>query len=154
MTAMPLAIRDYADPGDTGFVVTSWLESFHDGSKVARRVRFGDYRDPQRRIIHRLLRRSLTLVACDPEQREHLLGFVVGERAGTRLVLHYVYVRQTRRQHGCARMLLDELARRLGTRGITYTHETFVGERIIGRHIKAGLDARWNPFLVWGEEAA
>ena len=151
--AMPIEVRD-AVADDHGFVVSAWLESYHDGSKIARRVLFRDYREAQRRIIHRLLRRSVAIVACDPEATGHLLGFALGERAGNTLVLHYVYVRQTRRRHGVARKLVAELVQRLSTRALVYTHETYVGEKIIGAEIRQGLEARWNPFLVWAEEHA
>lgn len=149
----PCELRD-AREDDTGFVIGSWLESHHRGSKLARRVRWADYRDPQRRICRRLLRRGVCVVACDPEAPDHLHGFALGERAGSRLVLHFVYVRQTRRRAGLASALVRELERRLSTRGITYTSETYVGEDVISRKVASGLDARFNPWLVWGEEAA
>jgi GNAT superfamily N-acetyltransferase len=144
----PVELRTAQD-GDQGFVMTSWLESYHQGSRVARATRWADYREPMRRIVRRLLRRSVCLVACDPEEPSHLLGFAVGERDRRRLILHYLYVRQTRRRSGLATMLVGELARRLGTEGITYTHETHVV-----RDLVRGRDARWNPWIVWGEEVA
>lgn len=156
----PHCVRDYSAEHDVGFVADSWLHSHHKGSKIARRTRMRDYRDQQRRRIHRILRRGVCLVAYDPDGPEpvgpdsHLLGYAVGERVAGRLILHYVYVKATRRKHGLATVLVTELVRRLGTSGVTYTHETYLADRIMGRKAKAGLDALWNPWLVWGEEAA
>lgn len=156
----PVRLRDFSTEHDVGFVADSWLQSYHRNSKVARKTLLRDYREAQRGIIHRILRRAVVLVAYDPEGPEpvgpdsHLLAYAVGERAGSRLVLHYVYVKPTRRKCGLGEMLVTELARRLGTSGVTYTHETYIAERIIGRRVKAGLDARWNPWLVWAEQAA
>jgi hypothetical protein len=142
----PVSIRP-AEATDLGFIVGGWLESYHAGNAPMRAVRFGRYKPPMRRLIHDILGRSTVLVACDPEAPDHLEGFVVGAMAGSVPVLHYVYVKQTRRKYGLAQMLSAAALEKLGVeRWWEHSHTTYVGTRI--------ADAKgiaFNPFLAYPE---
>lgn len=138
------AFRD-AGEDDIGFVVHSWLESMHDGCTWLRKARFGRYKGPMRRIIHRTLARSVVLVACDPADPRHLVGFVVAERVGELATCHYVYVRQTRRKVGLARELGRQALERLSCeRWAEYTCDTIVGMALAQR-----VGAEFAPFSLW-----
>lgn len=140
----PCAFRPYNET-DTGLVVHSWLESYHDGAPWLRKARFGRYKGPMRRAIHRVLTRSTVVVACDPEDQTHVLGWVAAELVGRIAVMHYAYVRQARREKGLARELARRALEQLGAeRWGEYTCDTFVGVQVANRR---GVD--FAPFALW-----
>ena len=99
----PCLIRA-AEPSDTGLVAHSWVESYYRGSRDVRGVRVGHYRVPMFRRVERILAAASTLVACDPDDRDHLLGWVCWSGP----TLHYAYTTQLRRSCGLMGALLDE----------------------------------------------
>jgi hypothetical protein len=134
-----------AEGGDVGYIVTGWLESFHDANPEARLVRFARYKNPMRRRIKEILETAHVLMACDPADPDHLYGFICFEKIGLAPVIHYVYVSQLRRSVGLARGLATEALRILGgSAWAEYTHHTYVGGRIATAH---GIE--FNPFAAW-----
>lgn len=114
-------------PDDLRFVRSAWLQS-HSTSDFAKLCTPPPYWaenghggrayfDGQRLLIERLIASSVVLVA---EGEADLDGFAVGWPGA---ILHYVYVRQTRRARGVARALLDALDLRPG-RNVRYTHRS------------------------------
>jgi hypothetical protein len=79
-----------ASPEDAAYIVSSWLESWHAGCPMMRRVRFSHYKPHARAMMQRLMARSVVMMACDPEDATHLLGYAVGEPAADGALLHYV----------------------------------------------------------------
>lgn len=137
-----------AEAGDVGYIVHSWLESYHAGNALMRQVRFGRYKEPMRRSIHRLLGTSQVYVACDAADSSRLYGWACGELYGDTPVLHYVYVAQLFRGVGMARDLCNQLLRHWREERIEEcTHLTFVGGKIAGRR-----EVEYNPFRI--KEAA
>lgn len=140
------------EPGDVGFVVSSWLESFHKGSRIGRMQRFALYRLPMRRLIHRLLERSTVLVAVDVLDRTHIFGWVCAERltAPSSIALHYLYVRETRRKVGLGRELVELVRTQLDGQIVAFTHATDLGVDVASRWWQQGApEADFNPFLAW-----
>lgn len=143
-----VAFREAIPKDDTGFVAHSWVESFHKGSLDMKLVRFGRYRGPMFRRIATILNRSLVLVAFEPSEPSHLLGWVAAEKDGELAVIHYVYVLHTRRDVGLASALIREAFERLRVKSETwlYTHPTYIGARLANR---VGHGGEYNPCFLW-----
>jgi len=133
----PCLIRP-AEPSDTGLVAHSWVESYYRGSRDVRCVKVSHYRQPMFRRVERVLASSSTLVACEPDDRDHLLGWVCW-RGPT---LHYVYVTQLRRSSGLMAALLDAADREGQLE--TYSHRT---DRWMSMEDSRTL--RFNPCALW-----
>jgi GNAT superfamily N-acetyltransferase len=68
----------------------------------------------QHAIISEILDRgALVLVARDEEEPGFLHGFLVAERVGGDVVMHWVYVKADSRKYGVAQALFDEAMDRL-----------------------------------------
>jgi len=136
-----------ATPDDVGFLLSSWLESWHDGCPLMRTVRFRDFKPAARAMAVRLLASSVAMVACDPDDETAILGYAVGEpRVEGGPLLHYVYVRHSRRRHGLAKALVERCRAHIGApKWAAYTHETYVTRRIDPARKPA-----YDPFRAWG----
>ncbi len=135
----PCLVRP-AKASDEGFIAHSWVESYHRGCKELRGVAFKGYRSAQFWRVARLLERSQALVACDPDDPDHLLGWVVSSGP----LLHYVYVSHLRRREGLASHLLAAAEAHASTPLRAYSHRTQAGARVIASR---GLD--FDPCSVW-----
>lgn len=128
-----------ATEGDLPFIVDSWMRSYSKSVTVARPI----YDRFQRELIERLLKASTVLVACNSESPSQLFGYVVAQRRGAVVVLHYVYVKQIFRHFGIAAALLSHV----GAQGrCQYTHRTKKGESLARK-----LGAHFNPYLLPGD---
>lgn len=132
VTAAAIGLRP-ARVGDLPFVFNSWLESYK-AYPLALGVPKAKYFADQHALITELLRRGECLMAVNPADDTHLLGYVVHEPA--RRVVHYVYVKHPLRREGIARHLLSAIH----AEGCTYTHHTPAGAQIAFR-----LKAHFNP---------
>lgn len=91
-----------AIPGDTNFLINSWVsEARH--APAARFVRDSEYFVDQRQLVLDLLRTSETLVACSPDEEDHIFGYIV---FGPGPVVSWVYVKSAYRRIGLADVLL------------------------------------------------
>jgi GNAT superfamily N-acetyltransferase len=120
----PHLIRS-AEERDTSFLIGCWLEGWKSAAPKGtwrHSLRWPRYRVQQTAIIKAILARGVAVVACVPEDSDHLLGFAVGE--GT--CLHYVHVRPERRRLGLGRLLAEGLELPLAEA----SHMTPAGERL------------------------
>lgn len=92
---------------DLPFIVNAWLKSYRTAEPGATNT---VYFHEQKALILRLLNEQETLLAVDPEDPEHILGFVCWDPAkggpDSWPTLHYVYVKFALRRNGLARELL------------------------------------------------
>lgn len=142
-----------ANEGDLGFIVHSWTESWHKNSPEMRQVRFGVFRNAMRRRAVGFATRCVTLVACDPDDHSHVLGWACVEMRGGIGVVHYVYVREMRRERGLASTLVRSALERAGCAAgapWVFTHATYIGARVAGR--KGHGCEGYNPVLTWTDE--
>ena len=96
-TAFPLAHRFRpAVNGDGPLILSAWSKE-HRHSPSSRFVRDRDYFADQRAIVLHLLRTSATIVACSPDDEEHVLGFITH---GPGPVVHWVYTKNSYRRLG------------------------------------------------------
>lgn len=142
----PIAFRP-ATVDDYGFVVKSWLASYHGGTPAMRAVPWHRYKREQRAIIRDAIEREdkhgACIVACDPDEPSTLYGFAAGWDDIGVGVVHYAYVTQTRRSVGLARALVRALGQACGRTITTYSHTTVQG---LAFTRKLGL--RYDPFAL------
>lgn len=91
------------EPKDYGYCCASWLESLRAAQHPSANARA--WRDALSESVARRLRAGSLVVACDSDDADRLYGFACAERD----VLHYVYVRSTRRGSGLAARLVVAL---------------------------------------------
>lgn len=132
-----------SEPGDLVAIRSWWSDSYHDGDAQLRELPFRAYRDRMHARIGRILARASTEchVACLPDDPQHVIGFLVGERT----TLHYVYVRDARRGYGVARALTN--AWYAGHPAVECSHRTKSGGSLI-----AAWNLRYNPLAVEGPQ--
>lgn len=131
---MPIALRP-ATEVDLPFIVSTWLESYIR-SPATRRIPKAVFLGYHRQVIDRILAQHGAMVACDPGDPDVLYGWRV---LGGPALLHYCYVKETRRNQGVARALLGSWSH-----GIRITHWTPACKRARDR----GVDIRWEPHLL------
>lgn len=85
---MTLRIR-LAKPDDMGLILDAWRRSYEDSPAVKGADR-EHYRIEMTRAIRRLCDRAEVRVACNPDDEDHVVGFV----AFTGREFHYGYVKQ------------------------------------------------------------
>ena len=107
MKQAPQTTYRAATKDDINFVLSSWLQSFREdldwdlpGFKVFY------WLEP---LIKLVLNRSQVLLATDPEDSTHLIGYVVYTKLPDQLVVHYIYTKAAFRRLGTARNLLKLL---------------------------------------------
>lgn len=106
MSELPFDIR-LARPSDFAFVKNAWLESFK--ARAIAKIE---------REIDKLARGHVQ-IACDRVDDDTLLGFVAADEG----VLHYAYVKESVRNAGIARALVESLPIE------AYSFRTDIGER-------------------------
>lgn len=101
-----LPVRD-ARVSDHAFIIDAWKRSF-EGAAAVRMCDRDHYRAEMTTVIRKLLGKPdvFTLVAYDPEDENHLVGFACMTRDDVGAELHYVYVKKDFRGRGIARALI------------------------------------------------
>lgn len=107
---------------DSNFLYSSWIRSFR-ASSVNAGLPGREYHARQKRRIGVILGRPDTavIVACDPDDDEHIYGYVVFEMGEVTAMLHYVYVKESFRRFGLGGVLID-LVKRLPREYFCFTH--------------------------------
>lgn len=102
---------------DRNYILATWLNCFFL-SRIARMMDRPLYFFEQKRVILRLLERSSTVVAANPEEPSQIFGFIVGEapqdlpavsETVRAAIVHYCYVNSLYRENGLGRRLVREL---------------------------------------------
>ncbi len=118
---LPHTLRPYAET-DLPVAVHAWTQELrHSG--FSRSVPDNVYFPEQRRLVTALVCASTTLVACNPEDANHVFGYVCGVRGvpGSSVsVLHWLYVKSVYRKVGLGALLLDALLGTVEDRLLTY----------------------------------
>jgi GNAT superfamily N-acetyltransferase len=116
---------DKATEAELPFVFRSWCRSYRTAPGSMRMPAHAFYLW-QRDVIDRILaRKPLVLVARDVAHDVFLYGFLVAERVGTGLVVHFCYCKRDWRGQGIARALLAEAIERIGAGAseLLYSHD-------------------------------
>jgi GNAT superfamily N-acetyltransferase len=143
---VPFKIRP-AMEGDVPFIFSSWLKSYR-ASIGTKQVNNTVFFSEHHKIIENLLRTSSTFVICPAEDEAQICGYICAEQVDSIFVLHYVYVKQTFRGLGIAKLLLNKFDHDPEMAGIC-THMTRVGETLSQRY-----GFLYNPYVATTEEYA
>lgn len=94
-----------ADPADLNFIINSHLRSMRT-HPAFKRIPNEKYFTKQKEVLRDHLIAQKTLVLCNPEDRGHIFGYVIGvpdERT------FFIYIKHTYRKFGLAKRLLEAL---------------------------------------------
>ena len=144
-----------AEPRDRDFVQATLLNHFYEESHWALRLTTRTFFDGHGPLVQTLLDRSTvtTLVACETEDPDALLGFVVFEHAdqyGNAPILDFLYVKKAWRGLGIGRMLFEATGFPKDLAGV---HVSFATKAWFSTMAQRGLEERfravYDPYLQW-----
>ena len=127
---------------EEGFVAGVWQVSFREDvhrsnqQHPAYRAMKATLKTALRSQVNALLAKpgAIVLLATNPEDPQHFLGFIAYEGQATPdgpLIVHYLYVKQIYRRMGVGRALLDAARGQDTARPIVYTHRTYKGAAVM-----------------------
>lgn len=120
-TNLPIVFRQ-ANKEDINFIFNAWLKSFRNSmfaSKLSNTVYFSEHH----KIVEKLITNSNVIVACPEDDTTNIIGFICASTVEGVKCFHYVYVKQSFRNLGIAKMLLHAFNFDPATASI-YTHHT------------------------------
>jgi hypothetical protein len=132
-----IVLRPFKDE-DENFVFRTWLEHYRQQSKITKNILKTTYFAGQHKVIERILKRSLTIIAAFEDSPSTILGYLVLEMT-TPPTIHWMYVKGSWRRMGIAKSLLGKL----NPNSCAFTHWT--------DEVDAFLRQRWpgavyNPY--------
>jgi hypothetical protein len=130
-TRLPIVIRPYAVT-DLNFITSSWLKSHKEDLDFSTRIdnimelrqRMKDpeqmpkpktfvpnnkYYNLAPTMFRAILSKAGALIACDANDYDHIYGYMVAETIHEEPVVHWIYVKNTFRRNGIARILLSRI---------------------------------------------
>lgn len=162
MTTIPELRLRQGRKADVRFITNSWLKSYRD-SWAVKGCPNDLYYKYQHKVIEALLPSSGVLVLCDTQDEDHIVGWMVYQRAHGLVLVHYLYVKYPFRKHGFARQMVEQVLKAEtqpdGTPPtVIWTHKT-KGMNEILHHYRvkerrgegADLLQDWifDPFKLW-----
>jgi len=94
---------------DINFIFNSWLKSYRN-SDFAKSQCNAVYFENHKQIVTTLINKSLIVVACSPDDVNHVFGYVVYQfLPGNNLLVHYAYVKHTYRRMGIAKDFISKI---------------------------------------------
>lgn len=136
---IPLSFRVSSEK-DLAFIYHNWLGSYRFNNTIHPQVFFFEHR----RVLDRLIRKSQSLILCNPEDPDHIYGFAFYELDPLNSIIHYIYVKPAYRNLGMAKKLIEMMGLDLDKR-ILCSHLT-----PISRKLRKQLNALFNPYLLLG----
>ena len=122
---LPIRIRE-AVPADVDFIFSSWLKSYRN-SHFSKNIINTIYFQAHHRLIENLLKTEKVLIACNKEDATQIYGYCCAGQEEGIFTLHYIYVKQSFRNFGVAKILLHAFNHDKYTAGV-YTHHTRFAE--------------------------
>lgn len=151
MPKMPLKLR-LAREGDRNFIYNSWLKQM-EGAYVTHGIPKRIYYAIHPEIITDLLQCSKTIMAVNPEDDDHIYGYITffPDYENNRLIMHFVFVKSSYRKFGVATALKQSMydleSDLMDNPSLVATHST---ERMCSKNF---LSEKWrfiyNPYLLW-----
>lgn len=91
---------------DRDFVTSYWIKNYRSRAKdIPSSVYFKEHR----RLINKALDRCQTFVIVDPQDEDHLIGFINFYKGTTLTVLNYVFIKKSFRQHKLGKELFKAM---------------------------------------------
>lgn len=135
MSKLPVQFRQQKD-SDRGYLRSTWVDCLreHAVDTALRSIPAREYRARWSRIVERLLDSVQVTVACDPQDQDTILGFVVWEpeTPDHPVRLHWIHVRRELQGFGLGRSLLAEagLSLRDEATAVQYSARTVRWDRV------------------------
>jgi ribosomal protein S18 acetylase RimI-like enzyme len=129
-------------PSDIPLITSTWLKTYRAKSSWIKKIMEGCYFSEHNHLINRHVMTADVYVICDPEDDEHVFGYLVGLNRQKCDTIHYIYIKQAFRGKGLAKALLDAFQKRTE---MYNTHETMPNHLL--NHLKKRY-ARviYNPY--------
>lgn len=143
---LPFATRQIRQ-NDIPFVRSSWLRSYHKfliGKTGPRGVSPPVYNLEHPQLIMRLLERSVTCMACNPEDDDHIFGYICWEMLD-RPTIHYLLLKHEYQHCSMARGLLKTMIAVTGNVPMWASHWT----PLLNKLVPAELRIEFNPYKLW-----
>ncbi len=116
-----IRLRNATD-SDVPFIFNSWLKNFRT-SPTTLGIASPVFYQQHHKVLEGLCKRASLTVACNNTDIGQIYGYLCCEKVEDTLVIHFIYVKETFRRLGVARMLLE--AQGWGPKmPIFYTHKT------------------------------
>lgn len=138
-------------PGDIPYITSTWMNSFRSNARWPKEILHRIYSSEHNRIINSILNNSQVLIACDPEDEDHIFGYVVFSNI-TRIdldIFHYVFTKRAFQKLGVAKGLIKE-SRKGGNAAFTHKNEKakWIPEKLLSTHYE---NVNFNPYLFFKE---
>lgn len=147
---VPCSFRHVTD-ADLALIRSSWMRSLRE-SQTHRDVEASVYKTNQPLIINGLIRRSLTIMAVNPEDPTQIFGYVVATPTTSNVcVLHWLYVKSAFRKLGIGSALVREAIHETEANTNYPVCCTYISHNF--NWLKDKLNLVYNPYLVAMENA-
>lgn len=137
----PLVRLRKAGQEDVGFIFNAWLKSFKV-SLFAKNITNTIYFSEHHKVIERLLKQNETIIACNNEDPTQIYGFINAGHVDGILCVNYIYVKQSFRNLGIGKALLNAFEHDAGSAAV-YTHHTRMAERLAAKY-----NMVYHPYLL------
>ena len=128
---------------DKSFIINSYLKTMryrHPFAEMTDDVYF----PPQRKELNTILAAGDVIVACNPEDSQHLYGYIVSEKFASGTVVHFIYVKHALRKFGIARELFCQAIGKQETTLVTHvTQSNF-------KRLATKYSLIYDPYLLRG----
>ena len=138
--SMKVRVRT-ATEEDANFILNSWLKSFRN-SFFAKSINSTVYFTEHHKVLRKLLKRSTTLIACNPEDANQIYGYLVLEKVDGILCIHFTYTKQVFRKLGVQRQLLALVNHDFDNDSALYSHDTKMA-----RELAAKFKLVYHPYI-------
>jgi len=136
--------------GDVSYITSTWMNSYRSNNNFPKEMKHRIYSAEHNRIINRLLSKVNVLVACDPEDENHIFGYLVYNNleSADLDVFHYIYIKSPLQKNRVATDLIEEAKT---SKKAVYTHKNQKAQWIADKLLKNYEEVNFNPYLFFKE---
>lgn len=137
-------------PGDIAYITSTWMNSFRSNNKFASSILHRIYSSEHNSIINKILNSARVLIACDPEDEDHIFGYVVYSSIQSidLDIFHYVYIKAPFQKKGIARALIETAKE---SSKAVYTQKNEKASWIADKLLHNYENVNYNPYLFFKE---
>lgn len=93
---------------DKDFIYHSWLKNYKN-SRFAKQIPHDLFYKHHTPIVHDIVEHEEVIVACNPDDIDHIYGYLVGEYVEEGACIHWIYVKGSFKRFGIATALIEKL---------------------------------------------